>query len=341
MKHWIGVIAGIGIALSTGASKAETYTLSSYLTVKHWLVADVLTEWTKEVDRETKGAVKINILATSLGKPEVQFDAARDGVADIGLAVAGYTPGRFVLTNIGSLANVGSNAESISGALWRLHEKFPEMQKEFEGVRTLSVFVTTGLQIWNNKRYVEKFDDYKGIKLHVSGGVIADMASALGAVPATQPTATAYESVANGVTDGITMTVNGIQAFKIDKIVKYGTLLPGGYSRAPIILVMNQAKFNSLSKENQAILIKVSGEKLARNVGKIWEDKDLVSLKEVKALGVKVNELSGDLLKQSHAAADQVTDKWLTEVKEKRNNYDGREFLKTFRAETKKIESGS
>lgn len=340
MKHWIGAIASIGIALSAGASKAETYNMSSYLTIKHWLMSETLTEWIKEVDRETKGAIKINMLATSIGKPEVQFDNARDGVSDIGLAVAGYTPGRFVLTNIGALANVGSNAESISGALWRLHEKFPEMQKEFEGVRALSVFVTTGLQMWNNKRYVEKFDDYKGIKLHVSGGVIADIASALGAAPVTQPTATAYESVANGVTDGITMTINGIQVFKIDKIVKYGTVFPGGYSRAPIILVMNQAKFNSLSKENQAILLKVSGEKLARHIGKIWEDKDLVSLKEVKALGVKVNETQGDLLKQTNAAAEVVIDKWLAEVKEKRN-YDGREFLKTFRAETNKIESGS
>jgi TRAP-type C4-dicarboxylate transport system substrate-binding protein len=303
-------------------------------------MSETLTQWTKDVERETKGQVKINMLATSIGKPEVQFDTARDGVSDIGLAVAGYTPGRFVLTNIGALANVGANAESISGALWRVHEKFPEMQKEFEGVRALCVFVTTGLQMWNNKRYVETFNDYKGIKLHVSGGIIADMATALGAAPVTQPTATAYESVANGVTDGITMTINGIQAFKIDKIVKYGTVFPGGYSRAPIILVMNQAKFNGLSKENQAILLKVSGEKLARHIGKIWEEKDLVSLKEVKELGVKVNELKGDLLKQTNAAADQVTEKWLAEVKEKRS-YDGREFLKVFRDETKKIESGT
>ena len=125
----IACAAIVMISLARPVAAAETLVLSSYLTVKHWLVSQVLTQWAKDVEKETGGDIKINILATALGKPAAHFDIARDGVADITLAVPGYTPGRFTLTMVSTLPNVGNNAESVGGAMWRMLDQVPEEKR--------------------------------------------------------------------------------------------------------------------------------------------------------------------------------------------------------------------
>ena len=264
---------------------------------------------------------------------------ARDGVADITLSVPAYTPGRYALTMVGSLPNVGISAESVSGGLWRVYEKFPDMQKEFEGVKPLAIFTTTGLQFWNTKRPIQKMGDFRGLKMHVAGSVVSDVASALGATPVPRSTAEAYQTISSGVVDGIIFTVNGIPAFKLQKILSYGTLFPGGFSKAPILLAMNPGKFNGLPKATQDAIMRVSGEKLSRHIGKVWDGKDIPALEAVRKAGVKVTDAEPALATQITAAAEQAIDKWLANVKQKRG-VDGRPFLAAFRAETKKIDAG-
>ena len=333
-------VAIMMVTLARPVAAAETLVLSSYVTVKHWLVSQILTNWAKEVEKETNGEVKIDILASALGKPAAHFDMARDGIADITLSVPGYTPGRYLLTMVGSLPNVGNNAESVAGAMWRMLDQFPQVKKEFDGVVPLALFSTTGLQFWTSKRHIQKFGDFSGLKMHVSGGIIIDVAKGLGATPVPQPTATAYQTISNGVVDGIVFTTNGVDAFKLSKVISYGTRIPGGFMKAPILLAMNPAKFNSLSKKNQDALMRVSGEALSRRGGKTWEGKDDVSVKNLRNAGVTVDEAAPGLRKQIDGAIDTAIGKWLKAATEKRS-FDARPLLAAFRTETKNIEAGN
>lgn len=317
---------------------SETLNLSSYLTVKHWLLSQVLTQWAKDVEEATGGEIEINILATALGKPEAHFDIARDGIADLTLAVPGYTPGRFTLTTVSSLPGVGNTAESAGGALWRMLDQFPEVKKEFEGVVPLAFISTTAFQFWTSKRRIHQFDDFTGLKMLAAGGSIIDVVRGLGAQPVALAVGEAYLSISNGVLDGVLFTTNGIDALKLSRVIKYGIRIPGGFAKAPILLAMNPDKFKSLSKKNQDILMRLSGEKLSRLAGRVWEDKDQVSLENIREAGVTVAEAAPTMRKGINGAIDSAIEKWLADVQKERN-YDARPLLAAFRKETENIEA--
>lgn len=176
--------------------------------------------------------------------------------------------------------------------------------------------------------------------MHISGGTIVDTTRALGAIPVALSTREAYQTISNGVVDGIIFTTNGIDAFKLAKVISYGTRIPGGFMKGPILLAMNPAKFNSLSKKNQDALMRVSGEKLSRLGGAVWEGKDDVSVQNLRKAGVTVDEAAPALRNQIDGAIDSAIEKWLADVKEKRN-FDARSLLAAFRTETKNIEAGN
>lgn len=324
-------------AFGTVVQAAETLNFSSFLPARHWLNSEVVAQWAKDVEKATNGEVKINILKTPLGKGMAHFDMARDGVADVTLTVAGYTPGRFVLTMAGGLPNISDTTEGAAGALWRAYETIPEVQKEFDGVKPLAIFTTTGLQFWNSRRPIRDVKDFSGLKVHLSGAITTNVAKSLKATPVLQPISTAYQTLSNGVVDSILFTINGADAFKFSKVLSYGTLIPGGFTKAPFMIVMNPAKFKSLSKKNQEAVMSVSGESFSRRIGRIWANKDKVSLVNVKKGGVDVDRPKGVFLNQIRKTIGVVTEKWLAEVKRKRPGFDGDAFLTMLRANAKAI----
>ena len=68
--------------------------------------------------------------------------------------------------------------------------------------------------------------------------------------------------------------MDGIPAFKIDKVVKYWTKAPGGLYRTSFGVVMNQDTYNKLSAEDKAAVDRLAGERLARKFGQAWDKSD-------------------------------------------------------------------
>ncbi len=59
------------------------------------------TEWAKEVEKRTNGAVKINMFpGGTLPPPDQCYDGVVKGISDIGMSVVSYTRGRFPLTEV-------------------------------------------------------------------------------------------------------------------------------------------------------------------------------------------------------------------------------------------------
>jgi TRAP-type C4-dicarboxylate transport system substrate-binding protein len=325
-------------ALSTSVAAQTTLTVSTYVTSKHWTVAEGLARWANEVKEATNGRLTINILATSLGRPEAHFELARDGIADIALTVPGYSPGRFVLTEVGSLPGVAAMGLSRALALWRTVEKFPELRAEFAGVAPLAAYTTTPMHVFNVRRNIQTLEDFSGLKLHVAGGVMSDVARSLGAVPVAQPTASAYEVISRGVVDGIIFTSNGVHAFNLHRLVKHATLVPGGLTAAPIILVMNQAKFDNLRQNDREALIRVSGENISRIIGTLWDAYDFKGIQALREAGVEPQEVSPQLADQISKTSRPVIEKWVADAKEKRS-VDAKPILEYYVQQAKVIEA--
>src|SRR5688572_17690140 len=95
-----GVAVGVSLAATTAFAQT-TIKYSNWLPVTHFIHKDVMVPWFAEIEKVTAGRVKIEVLPKVVGTAASQFDVVRDGLADVGYVIPGYTPGRFTVTEVG------------------------------------------------------------------------------------------------------------------------------------------------------------------------------------------------------------------------------------------------
>ena len=104
-------------ALLCGSAAAQTIVLtaSSWLPPSHALT-ETQKEWCTALEQKTAGKAKCNLLPRGVAAAPATFDAVRNGLADISFTVHGYTPGRFVTTQIAEFPFLGNSSEPVSVA---------------------------------------------------------------------------------------------------------------------------------------------------------------------------------------------------------------------------------
>lgn len=284
MNVKIGKIASLTLAAAifAGAAQANTVlTVANWLPPSHPLVSDVIVPLTEQIAEATGGEVTANILPAPLGPPAAHYDFAVNGVADITFGVLGYTPGRFKTTNIAEIPFLGDSAEATSVAYWRTWDAMLKQSGEFDDVKVLAVFTHGPGEIFLKDGDASAIDLLSGKKLRVGGGIVHEVASKLGAVPVEGPSSKAYELLSQGVADGILFPYESVAFFKLIPQLKVGVSVPGGLYNTAFYIVMNKAKFESLTPEQQAQIDGVTGEALSRMAGKMWDTVDAKGLTEM------------------------------------------------------------
>ncbi|MDO8771771.1 MAG: ABC transporter substrate-binding protein, partial [Burkholderiaceae bacterium] len=150
--------AMLAAGLSVGASVASAQTV---LTVSSWLppthtASMAQKEWCDLLEKNTTGKMKCNILPRGVSPAPGTYDAVKNGLADVSYTVHGYTPGRFVLTQMGEFGFLGNSAESISVAFSKVTSKHPEFATENTGVKVLALFTHGPGIVFNTKRAITK-----------------------------------------------------------------------------------------------------------------------------------------------------------------------------------------
>lgn len=326
-----------GIVMAAGAAQAETVLrVSNWLPPTHPITTDIIQVWANNVEKESAGRVKVQILS-ALGKPEAHFDLVRRGVADVAMGVDGYTPDRFKLTYGVKLPFIADDATAATVAYWRIHQKYFARHNEFGGVKLVTLWVHGPGYLHTTTRKVQSMDDMRNLKVRVSGGVIQEVATMLGMVPQFAPASQAYELLSNGVVDGILFNLDSIPSFKIDKVLNNMLMVPGGLYRDSHFMIMNEAKFKSLPKADQEAIDRVSNEAQAWVAGRAWDAADERALKVLKARNYNFMDASPQLVAQLKERLAPLEDKWMKIAKEM--GLDGREVLDAYTAEIKKVKA--
>ncbi len=273
-KHLLSTGTAILLALAAPAGAETTLTVANWLPPSHPLVSEVIVPMTEKIAEATHGEVKATILPAPLGPPGAHFDFAVNGVADITFGVQGYNPGRFKTTNVVELPFLGESAEDVSVAYWRVWEKRLKPAGEYDQVKVLAVFSHGPGEIFMKDGDVSSPDFLQGKKIRVGGGIVHEIVSALGAAPVEGPSSKAYELLSQGVADGITFPYESVNYFKLIPQLKKAVAVPGGLFNTSFYIVMNKAKWDSLTPEQQAQIDSVTGEALARLAGQMWDRQD-------------------------------------------------------------------
>ncbi len=275
--------------LVTGGARAET-TLNYSLWVPwtHPVAVYVYIPWIEAVEKSTAGRVKINRLPKAVASPPAHFDAIRNGQADVGFSVYGYSPKRFAAYLYGELPLIGDRAEPVSVAAWRTHERIAKVKDFHEGVKLLGLNSHGPGVMHHRTKHIDSIDDLKGSKIRVGGPIPKAIVEAWGGVSIAQPATKAYELLSTGVIDGVTFPYESLPSFNITKLVTYSTYFPGGLYTSTHYLMMNQAKWDALPAEDKAAIERVSYEVFARQAGKGWDTINDIGLAAAKANGNKI-----------------------------------------------------
>jgi TRAP-type transport system periplasmic protein len=132
----------------------------------------------------------------------------------------------------------------------------------------MAVFTHGPGMIINTKRQVNSLADMQGLKFRVGGGMVNEMGKAIGANVTLKPAPESYELLSSGVMDGVFFPAESVESFKLEKLVKHRTTFPGGLYNTSFAFVMNEATWNKISKADQDIISKLSGEAGARLFGR-------------------------------------------------------------------------
>jgi TRAP-type transport system periplasmic protein len=260
------------------AEKAQAITLDfSSILPAHDKLSLMLDDWCRDLEKRTNGQLKINFYPGGILTPAPQtFDSVMTGIADIGFAPMGVTPGRF------PLAEVMEQPLGVSSAhrMTQLSNDFVRAfrPKELEKVKVL-FFLSASPGLLHTKRPVRSLEDLKGMKVRCLGGTAARVLKALGTVPIVIPTGDTYDALRKGIVDGVVAAWDSLETLKWGEILPYTTVSYYGATGAPGMVVMNLDKWNSLPPGIQETINKMSDE-YAEKLSRLWDEKDQSTIKK-------------------------------------------------------------
>ncbi|MCA3177312.1 MAG: TRAP transporter substrate-binding protein [Burkholderiaceae bacterium] len=327
-------ILGAGLLAAGTASAQVVLTASSWLPPTHTLSTSQA-KWCEAVGAATANRVRCNILPKAVVAPTATFDAVRDGLADLSFSVHGYTPGRYVMTQMAELPFLGDSSEATSIAYQRMFDKYLSKSNEMKGLKVLAVFTHGPGIVFNTKKPINSLADLQGLKFRVGGGMVNEIGKALGANVTLKPAPESYELLSSGVMDGTWFPAESVESFKIDKVIKHKTTFPGGLYNTSFAFVMNEGTWNKISKADQAAIEKVSGEAAARLFGRGWDSVDRRANAFMQTAGVTHTVASKAFVDEIRARTAPLEQKWIADAKAK-GLPNAEQVLKEFRAEIAK-----
>ncbi len=330
MKRHLLPLAAAALACAASA-QTTTLNVSSWVGPGHPLTL-AQKEWCDTVEKNSNNRIKCNHLPRAVAAPPGTYDAVRNGLADLSFTVHGYTPGRFVLPQMAEFPFLGDNAEPLSVAFNRIAMKHPAFVAEHPGVKVLAFFTHGPGTIFNTKRPVTRLEDLQGLKWRVGGGMVNEIAKVLDMNVTLKPAPESYELLSTGVMDGTLFPPESVESFKLDKIVKYATTVPGGLYNTSFVFMMNPAKYNALPDELKKVVDAAAGDNAARMMGRSWDKFDRRAFALMQANNVQVTKADARFVADVKARTSALEQRWAREA-EAKGLKNPAQVLADFRAE--------
>ena len=161
---------------------------------------------------------------------------------------------------------------------------------------------------YDTKHPIKTLADLKGLKFRVMGNpMFVDMANSMGGNGVAMGYDQVFSALQTGVIDG---AENNPPSFVFDnhyQVAKFYTI--DEHLIVPEILVMSKKIFDQLSKEDQALLLKVAKE-AQQEERKLWEAYEQQAMEKAKAAGIQIINVSDAEKKKFQEAVKPVWDKY-------------------------------
>ena len=316
-NKWLaGLTLASSILINSAPAQAETTMLvGSWLPPKHTMNADVLPTWGKWIEEATEGRVKLKIEYPG-GHPKALLDNVQDGVFHAGWTFHGYFPGRFKLTKIVELPNLGAGAEAASAAHWRINEKYLSAGGEHKGIELAALF-THGPGNIHLREPISSLKEMEGKKIRIGGGVQTEIANEMGVKGVAAPGSKVYEILSQGVADGVFMPMGEKRTLRLKEVAPFSVKFPNGMYLGSFGVFLNPDFMASLDPKDAEAIRSVSGEKLSAMAGRFWGEDAKIGEQDARDSGNTIMDASPEMLEEFNAMVADFDTKWLEDVKDR------------------------
>ncbi len=268
-RGFLAGAAGLAGVLASGRAPAFAQTATRKLVFAHInpspeSAAVAFTWMAEEVNKRSKGALDMQFYGATLLSKELEImNAVKAGNIAIGGpagAAATVFPEMGVFLVPYLVRSYDQAYRMFNGAIGdQLDAQF---QQKY-GLKVLCFFDYGFRHFWNSRRPIVEPKDLRGMKMRVQQAkVFADTINGLGANAVPMAWGEVIPAAQQGVIDGADLPIVNILALKAYEVSKYCSMTFHNYG--PTVNVINLGIWNSLSKDEQKLLLDVSREAQAR-----------------------------------------------------------------------------
>jgi TRAP-type C4-dicarboxylate transport system substrate-binding protein len=276
---------------------------------------EVKTVWEpmlEELKKRSKGRIHYEMFAGgALGKGPEHYDIVAKGLSDMGYFTATWTPGRFPLTDVLSLATWVDGkdiATDIGNAMYQrvLHQEFPNVKMvELNGC--IQAFMWT-------KKPVRTLEEVRGLRIRTPGGHQTNYIKAIGAEPIFMPLGDVYLAMETGTIDGIVTCPPLFISYKLYEVARYGVVTTFGCVSEGVI--MNSESWKKVPED-----LKPAFDDVCHNpfhtTGGLTREVYKTMMKEITDKKVELYNLPSKEAEHWYERFREVTRKWVTDLEAK------------------------
>ncbi|MCR1837535.1 TRAP transporter substrate-binding protein [Rodentibacter caecimuris] len=285
LKTLIALTAGMAVfAGSASASTTLRFGYEAPRSDTQHIAAKKFNELLKE---KTKGELKLSLFPDStLGNAQTMIGAVRGGTIDLEMSGSPNFTGLEPKLNVIDIPFIFKDRQHVYKVLDGEIGQDLLKTLEAQGLKGLA-FWDVGFRAFSNSKHpINKPEDIKGLKIRTNQNPMYIQAfSLLGGNPVPMPLSELYTALETRAVDAQEHPIGIFWSVKLYEVQKYLSLTNHGYT--PLIVVMNKAKFDSLSPELQQAILDSAKEagKYQRDLN-VQNEKDIVE--KLRKAGIEV-----------------------------------------------------
>jgi TRAP-type transport system periplasmic protein len=277
------IVAAVMIA-RPGESRAETVELkmAHFMSPLHIQHQHSFLPFAKKVEELTGGKVKIKVFpGGTLGEAAQLAESVRTGVADIAFVVPSYTTGRFPRTSLLDLPFLFDSAAHTTRVFYDLYDRY--LADDYKDYKVLWLYSCDTGQLFSVDKPIRTLEDLRGMKIRAPSSYMSQTLKLLGANPVGMPLSELHAALDKKVIDGTLAPTSAVYDFKLTDLIRHSTRL--NVYTAPMVVLMNKAKYNSLPEYARKAIDKASGKDWGLRAARIYDKLDADTVQKMKASG--------------------------------------------------------
>lgn len=298
------VLAASAVSLPALAS-AEPVKLrvTNGLSPTHVVSVEGIEPWMACVTERTGGEVTFDYFpGGQISKVTETTDAIAAGLADIGFMSPANEGSKLPLNGIAMLPGGGNSAAEVTQAYRASIDAGSPLADELAslGLRPFIVNSLAPYQIMARNMTIDGLDDFRGVKVRVSGGAMNFTALALGAVPTEMPAGDLYIALERGTVDATILAKSSVKTYSLEELV---TSMSSNASlgTSTQFFAISEASWGKLSAPHQEA-VTTCGAEVEKSLAEFLDTQEQELRAEFEALGITVYEFAPEELEKINAA---------------------------------------